>query len=176
MQEVEAKIALEPGEIDGVRRTLAAAGARQMGIDEEENLLFDSKNGGLRRSGRGLRLRSFGGRDEVVLTYKGKVERESPYKSREEIEVTFGDGPGMRQILERLGFRATTRYAKRREHWRLDETEIALDRLAFGDYIEVEGTEPAIDATLARLGLRDRTHVRPGYAELARRAGIPTEP
>jgi len=176
MQEVEAKIALEPGEIDAVRWRLEAAGATRKGIDAEENLLFDSNDGRLRKSGQGLRLRSFGSRDEVVLTYKGKVERESPYKSREEIEVVLGDMPGMRLILERLGFRATTRYAKQRERWQLGETEIALDRLAFGDFIEVEGAEPAIDATLDRLGLNGRPHIRPGYAELARRAGIPTEP
>ena len=176
MQEVEAKIALEPGEIDMLRGRLDAAGATRTGIDEEENLLFDSNNGRLRKSGQGLRLRSFAGRDAAVLTYKGKVERESLYKSREEIEVSLNDLPGMREILERLGFRATTRYAKRRERWWLDGAEIALDRLAFGDYIEVEGTESAISATLARLGLSDKPHIATGYAELARRAGIPTEP
>lgn len=176
MQEVEAKIGLQPKELDVVRARLTAAGATSEGVDEEENLLFDSNDGRLRKSGQGLRLRSFGGRDEVVLTYKGPTERDSAYKSREELEVRVGDVPAMRDILERLGFRATTRYAKQRERWHLGETEIALDRLAFGDYVEVEGTEAAINETLARLELNGRPHIRPGYAELARRAGLSMKP
>jgi predicted adenylyl cyclase CyaB len=176
MQETEAKIALKPGEYDTIRQRLHEAGATQRGVDEEENLLFDSADGGLRGSGQGLRLRSFADRDEVVLTYKGRVERGSAYKSREEIEVRLSDLAGARRILERLGFRATTRYAKRREHWRLDDVEVALDRLEFGDYIEIEGTELTITAALERLGLARRKHIARGYAELARRAGIATEP
>lgn len=176
MREIEAKIGLHPGELELVRGRLRTCGAEQGSLDEEENLLFDSLDGHLRRSGQGLRLRSFAGRTGTLFTYKGKVERNARFKSREEIEVMAEDGVRLRQILEHLGFRATTRYLKQREHWNLDATAVALDRLSFGDYIEVEGEPAAIDATLAQLGLQGRPHIRASYAALARRHGVTLQP
>lgn len=175
-REVEAKIALQPGELDTLQHRLLDAGAHRGALDAEENVLFDAHDGSLRRSGCGLRLRFIDGRPQALLTYKGPVERGARFKAREELETRVEDGETAHAILEALGYRVSARYQKQREHWRIGSIEITLDHLDFGDYLEVEGEETAIDAALALLGLSGRPHIPQGYAELARRAGRLKEP
>jgi adenylate cyclase, class 2 len=170
VRETEAKIALRAGEMDRIRDRLVELGARPQGVDEEENVVFDLKTSDRRSGRKRLRLRTFGGRSDAVLTCKGPAEKDAIYKSRDEVEVQVSDVDSIREMLRHLGFRASVEYFKRREHWYFADSLIALDRLAFGDYLEVEGSEQAILATLSALGLAHRSHVRPGYARLARRA------
>jgi predicted adenylyl cyclase CyaB len=170
IRETEAKIALHAGEMDCLRALLVELGAQPRGIDQEQNVVFHLKTGDRRSGRKRLRLRTFGGRSDAVLTCKGPAEKDSIYKSRDELEVQVSDADSVREMLRHLGFRARVEYRKRREHWSFGETLIGLDQLAFGDFLEVEGTEQAILATLSALGLADRRHVRPGYARLARRA------
>jgi predicted adenylyl cyclase CyaB len=174
VRETEAKIALRAGEMDRIRARLLELGAEPQGVDQEENVVFQLKTG--ERGGRRkrLRLRTFGNRSDALLTCKGPAEKDAIYKSRDELEVQVKDAASVRELLEHLGFRPRVEYHKRREQWWFGDTIVALDRLAFGDYLEVEGSERDIQATLADLGLAHRRHIRRGYARLARRApGLP---
>lgn len=168
-REVEAKIALQAGELDVVRERLRQTGAVFQTLDDEENFLFDTRGRRLRAEGRSLRLRCFAGRGDAKLTQKGPVDRGSPFKSREELEVSVSDGPTLRTMLGQIGFRVTMRYTKRRETWQLAAATVTLDRLSFGDYLEVEADEAVIKETLVRLGLGGRPHVPSGYGDLVRR-------
>ena len=47
-------------------------------------------------------------------------------------------------ILEALGYYPALVYEKRRETWRLGETEIVVDELPFGLFMEIEGAEKSI--------------------------------
>ena len=177
VRETEAKIALRAGEMDRIRVRLIDLGAEPRGIDHEENVVFQLKTG--ERGGRRkrLRLRTFGDRSDAVLTCKGPAEKDAIYKSRDELEVQVKDAGPVRDLLQHLGFRERIEYRKRREHWWFADTAVALDRLAFGDYLEVEGSEQDIQATLADLGLANRRHIRRGYARLARRTqSLPETP
>jgi predicted adenylyl cyclase CyaB len=167
-RETEAKIALQPGEMDRVRDRLIHLGAESRGIDDEENIIFRCKRGDRRGDRRRLRLRTFGGRSDALLTCKGPTEKGAMFKSRDEIEVQVSNAESVRELLHNLGFRPKTAYHKRREHWFLAGTMVALDQLAFGDFLEVEGAETAIHTALALLGLDRRNHVRSGYARLSR--------
>lgn len=167
MHETEAKIRLEPGELDAVRERLRAADAQPGRIDDEDNLLFDDASGGIRGGGQTLRLRRYAGRAEATLTFKGVRDASSRYKSREELEVEVSDGGEAERILLAMGFRPTLSYAKHRESWTLPGATVALDSVTSGDYIEVEGTEQVIDHVLAKLGLEARAHITAGYASLA---------
>jgi predicted adenylyl cyclase CyaB len=166
MRETEAKIALIEGELDVVRLKLVAAGAEAGAVDDEENLLFDRRNGGIRNRGQTLRVRMFEGRPDARFTFKGAVDRTSRYKSRDELEVQVSDGATLVRILAALGLNPTARYKKHREYWRLDGAEITLDRVESGDFMEIEADEGTIDAVLTRLGLAGRPHLSQGYASL----------
>jgi predicted adenylyl cyclase CyaB len=167
-KETEAKIALCAGEMDEIRSLLETVGASRGPIDDEENIVFDLKLRNERRRRR-LRLRTFGGRSDAVLTSKGPLSKTSAFKSRDEFEVQVHNADCAKELLEQLGFRPRLAHRKLREHWQVGQTVVALDRLAFGDYLEIEGEEPEIRATLALLGLANRPHICAGYARLAKR-------
>ena len=172
-RETEAKIALKPGEIGALRIKLSDAGARRGPVDDELNIVFNLQGAIGRRR---LRLRIFGGRSDALLTCKGPAAKEPAYKSREEVEVHVSDAAAAWELFDHLGFRPKARYDKRREHWFLGDTIVALDQLAFGDFLEVEGEEQAISGALITLGLRDRPHLRAGYARLSRLSAKTTAP
>ncbi|HTE83380.1 MAG TPA: class IV adenylate cyclase, partial [Dehalococcoidia bacterium] len=160
-------IALRAGEMYTIRSLLVTVGAAQGPVDDEENVVFDLKLRNERRRRR-LRLRTFGGRSDAVLTSKGPANKTSAFKSRDEFEVQVHNADCARELLHQLGFRKRVAYRKRREHWQVGETIVALDRLAFGDYLEIEGGEQEIMSTLALLGLSNRPHIDAGYSRLAR--------
>jgi len=156
--------------MDRIRVRLVELGAEPQGVDHEENVIFHLKTGEGRGSRKQLRLRTYGGRSDAVLTCKGPAEKDALYKSRDELEVQVSNADSVRELLQHLGFRVRVEYRKRREQWCFAGTVVALDSLEFGDYLEVEGAEEDILTTLSCLGLARRRHVRPGYARLARRA------
>jgi len=170
MREVEIKIRLNPGEMDLLRQRLQDSQTRPGPVEDETNMLFEAPDGHLRPAGETLRLRSFEGRADATLTFKGPSDPGSRFKSREELEVRVDDSATARKILDALGYQATARYQKRREHWALFGVDVALDRLSSGEYVEIEGTEDSIGFALAWLGLTGRPHVTQGYATLESQA------
>jgi predicted adenylyl cyclase CyaB len=177
--ETEAKIALRAGEMELIRSRLLFLGATRGPVDDEQNVVFDVKLRNERRRRR-LRLRTFDGRADAVLTSKGPAQKTSAFKSRDEFEVRVHSAESARELLTQLGFRPRVAYNKHREHWHIGETVVALDQLAFGDYLEIEGEEREIMSTLELLGLSQRPHIDAGYARLAREcsataSGLPAD-
>jgi predicted adenylyl cyclase CyaB len=166
-REIEAKIALQAGEMDRMRRRLFELGASPGPLDEEENLIFDLKLG--RHTKKRVRLRRFGGRADGFLTFKRPVES-NRFKMRDEYEIHVSDARSAGELLHELGFRHCNAYQKLRENWEVGETLVTLDQLAFGDFVEVEGEPPAIEQTLVLLGLSRRPHEPRGYSALARKS------
>jgi adenylate cyclase class 2 len=132
---------------------LRLAGAKTSGRYFEANTVFDRPDRSLKRDGILLRLREKQGR--AVLTVKRPPEAPAPsaLKIFEEIETGVDDGAAMAGALETLGFAPAFRYEKVREKWRYMDCFICLDRLPFGDFVEIEGDEPQVLACAAQLGL-----------------------
>jgi adenylate cyclase class 2 len=167
--EIEAKIALSPGEIDQIERKLIDVSAVRGPMDHEHNYLYDFDDGSIHNAHRTLRIRRFDQEAAARLTYKGPRDPRARYKARHEVEVDVGDGVALGSIFEALGLEVTAYYEKQRQNWRLGDVLITLDRLLAGDFIEIEGSERNIDGVLALLGLSDRPVVREGYATLTNR-------
>jgi len=133
--------------------------------DYEANAVFDFRGSNLRRRGQLLRLRRFG--QEALLTFKGTFQ-EGRHKQREEIETRLSDAEAARAILERLGLRPAFRYEKfRTEYHRPGEHGIiTVDETPIGNFIELEGPGPWIDAVAARLGYNESDYIKLSYAAL----------
>ena len=103
----------------------------------ERNLRFDLPDESLRKSHRVLRLRQ----DQAsILTYKGPGKKpEGGIRAREEWEVTVNDFEVMRRILESLGYGILFIYEKYRTTYEFKNTEVMLDELPFGFFVEIEG-------------------------------------
>lgn len=171
----ESEIKLRVPDGPGARARLAACGATLARARHfEDNLLFDDARGGLRASGRVLRLRRT--RDETgdgvaTLTFKGRGRVEAGVKSREETESTVADADALQAILEGLGYQVRFRYQKYRETWRLGSAEVVIDETPVGCFFEIEARPEDIPAVAAALGYAPRDFVLESYAGLFFAAG-----
>ncbi|MBN1314272.1 MAG: class IV adenylate cyclase [Anaerolineales bacterium] len=169
MNGLETEVKFEVGDVGEMRGRLAGAGAKLARPRMlEVNLRFDGPGNELRTTGRVLRLRQD---DRARLTLKlpaGPWNDQA--KTLHELEVEVGDFETTLQILVGLGYRVWFRYEKYRENYHLDETEISLDEMPFGNYIEIEGPLPAINRVAEQLGLAGARRITNGYYELFQQA------
>ena len=141
-------------------------GATREGSAYEENRLYDDPDGRLAARRTVLRLRILDGGPAGRLTFKGRARYDGAVKSRREIETAVEDAAAAHELLEALGYRRSLTYEKERETWRLGVVEVALDRLVFGHFCELEGPAEQITALAARLGLDESQAERAGYPSL----------
>jgi adenylate cyclase class 2 len=97
-----------------------------------------------------LRLRRTGAR--ATLTYKKRYLSRSAIKRQQEEETEVADADAVDSILRALGYKVALVYEKRRLTWTLDETEIVIDELPFGWFMEIEGSETEITKVERKLG------------------------
>lgn len=160
-----------------VRTALKNVGAVCEGAHLESNSLWDTADRALRPKGTLLRLRTqqwFGPCHEAgvldgqkhILTLKMVATEEQGCKIREEREVSFDDASTMEGILAGLGYHVTARYEKVREVWQSHNTELALDILPFGEFMEVEGTVSDIEQVATLVGIAGAQQSTASYHRL----------
>jgi adenylate cyclase, class 2 len=194
----EREIKLKIEDVKAFRRLLKKLGAKPVGSRpgrvHEENVIFDTPQGGLAKHGQLLRIRtetlegsgkSRGERPKprVVLTFKrpvaspaasdGKGLAAGPHKLREEIEMEVTDAATLATIFEGLGMAGWFRYEKYRTTFRLPASQtwarallIELDETPIGTYVELEGPADAIDRAALELGYSKRDYVLKNYLTL----------
>lgn len=148
--EIEKKYRLTRKQRDEVLLRLPKIGAKREAEDFEENTLYTGNTLDVRSSV--LRLRRIGNRG--VLTYKQSLPPRLDMKHRREDETRVDDPAAMELILEALGFTPALVYEKRRETWRLAQTEIVIDELPFGLFMEIEGSETNIREVESKLAIK----------------------
>lgn len=195
-QEREIKLKIE--DVKRFQRLLKKLGAQPSGNVSarvhEENVIFDTPEGGLAKHGQLLRIRTetpegrthskkSKSKPRVVLTFKRPVVRprgsdaqnpaDGSYKVREEIEMEVTDAATLTTIFEGLGMRGWFRYEKFRTTFRLPATKawargllIELDETPIGTFVELEGPAAAIDRAAAELGYSKRHYVLKNYLTL----------
>lgn len=148
--EVEKKYRLTKMQREEVLLRLPAIGAKRKGEDFEVNILYTGAALDVTRSV--LRLRRVGNRG--VLTFKESLPAGLDIKHRREEETRVEDPDAMELILEALGFTPALVYEKRRVTWRLGPTEIVIDELPFGLFMEIEGQEKDIREVESNLAIK----------------------
>ncbi|MEW5872906.1 MAG: class IV adenylate cyclase [Chloroflexota bacterium] len=138
-QELEVKFYVQ--DLEGVQRRLEALGAHRVQPRTlETNLRFDTPGGDLTRAFRALRLRQ----DSAArLTYKGPAEVREGVRVRPEIEFVVSDFGAAREFLQALGYQVSLIYEKYRATYDLGEVHVTLDELPYGNFVEIEGPDPA---------------------------------
>lgn len=178
--EKETEIKLRVRDRAAARRRLQEQGFRvRQARSFEENTLFDTAAGMLRRQGALLRLRSVHGRH--WLTFKGPGVKSPRYKIRPEWETEVADLGVARAILAGLGFRPAFRYEKYRtvlgQGSGRPGGEAMLDETPIGDFLELEGSRSWIRGVARALGARPEEFITKTYAALyadwCRRRGRP---
>jgi len=166
--EIEKKYRLTAMQRDEVRTRLPEMGAKGEGEEFEENTLYSGDAIEMGQSV--LRLRRVGNR--ALLTYKQRVGDRIDIKQQLELETEVSNPNALEFILEALGFFPAAVYEKRRETWRIGETEVVIDQLPFGLFMEIEGEEKAIREIESKLAIQ-RLEVEPlTYPRLTRQHGV----
>jgi adenylate cyclase class 2 len=165
--ETERKYRLSEKRLEGIVSRLNELGAEFQKEVFEVN--YQHRGGEMDERGATLRLRKIG--DFSVLTYKEKIKSESGTKKKIEFETSVSDVEATERIIERLGYKLTAVYEKRRKYWKFEEVEVVLDELPFGLYMEIEGTVETIEAAEKKLGLKEIEREQRGYPRLTIKYG-----
>lgn len=145
---------------------LKALGARPGEREDETNVLYDDA-GRLRAEGCALRVRIVD--DRGLLTFKGPPEVSGGIKSRIEWESGVEAPGAVAAILEALDFRPSFRYEKRRTTWRFADPArpvVVVDETPLGLFAEIEGTDSAVRALAAELGVAQADFIAESYVAL----------
>ncbi len=194
----ETEIKVKITDVRAFHRMLKRIGARLVGPGigrvHEENVIFDTPQGGLAKHGQLLRIRTetpevhgkskaARPKQRVLATFKRPITRPAgadaenasfgPHKIREEIEVEVGDAGTLTKIFEGLGMSGWFRYEKYRTTFRLPASKawtngllIELDETPIGTFVELEGPASAIDRAAQELGFSKRDYVLKNYLAL----------
>jgi adenylate cyclase class 2 len=166
--EIEAKLRVR--DRAALEAALFALGAAPGPTEHETNTLFDDAKGNLVRRGEALRVRETGGRG--LLTLKGKANVSRGVKSRVELESDVASPAAVRAILSALRFEASFFYEKRRTVWRFTDPArpvVTVDETPIGLFAEIEGTEDAVRALAAELGIPEDELLHESYVALYRK-------
>ena len=130
----------------------------------ESNIRFDRPDGSLSKSGQVLRLRHD---IHNVMTYKGSARDQQGVTSRQEIEFKVSNFAAARHLIEALGYQIIVAYEKYRTTYALEGVEVMLDEMPYGNFCEIEGSDPALIQVLAgKLGLNWAARSPSSYMEL----------
>ena len=194
----ETEIKLRIADTRALLRRLKKLGARLVGGGtgrvHQDNVIFDTPQGGLAKHGQLLRIRTetpeSNHRNKApenskrfLLTFKrplAKAPIANPealpgvrHKVREELELTIGDAGTLSTIFEGLGMSGWFRYEKYRTTFQLPASQkwargllIELDETPIGTFVELEGPAEAIDRAAAELGFSKRDYILKNYLVL----------
>ena len=167
--EIEAKLKIDSPQ--QVERRLTELGAEFIAEQSQKDYHLDDARATLSKGDRALRIRHqvTGQTRQFLLTYKGPKEK-SNIKKRREIEFEVADAAAAEKLFSALGYQKALTVEKTRRLWRLDDCEVAVDRLdLLGDFLEIEGPDDKrINAVQEKLGLSDLPHVAKSYAALTK--------
>lgn len=125
----------------------------------ERNVRYENAKESLTQQDIVVRLRQD---TRTRLTYKEPSDSDvgDGIRALFEAELEVSDFDTMELILGRLGYHPYLVYEKWRTTYALDDAEIVLDELPFGNFVEIEGAEKTIHHLLAKLDL----HSAPRFA------------
>ncbi|MDP2863088.1 MAG: class IV adenylate cyclase [Desulfobacterales bacterium] len=148
----------------GLREKLISLGAVSGGNFFETNIRFDNKNKSLFKNKSLLRLRKDA---KTTLTFKSRPPvKDNRFKIMRELEVEVGDFSIAGHILESLGFIKEQIYEKWRETFITGDTVFCIDKMPYGDFLEIEGQKEEIIKCSSLLGLDWEKRILLNYLEL----------
>lgn len=165
-ERLEVEVKFWVAQLTAVRQQLLSSGAAlKKPRVFERNLRLDTPDERLLQQQQLLRIRQD---TAVTITFKSEplTVPASEAKVREEIEFQASDLDTAVLLFQRLGYSPIQVYEKYRETFQWDEVEVVLDELPFGNFIELEGPEPAIKAAALRLNLDWNRRILSNYLAL----------
>lgn len=164
-QYTETEIKLYVPELADVEIALQNAGAVLSAARVfERNVRYDTPDERLRAQAGVLRLRQD---TRTRLTFKDGEKSVGEFgMTRFEAETEVGDFDAMEMILGKLGFVPMMVYEKYRTTYAFHETDVTLDEMPYGNFVEIEGLESDIRTVMQSLDLIDAKRLSNSYVVL----------
>jgi len=164
MKHIETEVKIYVHNLDEIEQRLLDRGSKLI-RDRiyERNVRYDLDDRSLTNRGVVVRLRED---DSVKLTYKEPGSIERGIITREELEVEVSDFDTMQLILSKFGYAPSMFYEKYRTTYACHGTQIMLDVLPFGSFVEVEGAKNDIEWVLEQIGLQHMERREDSYSKL----------
>ena len=164
MEHIETEVKFFISDPAGLRAKLISLGALSGGNIFETNLRFEDKDKNLIKNKSLLRLRKD---SKTTLTFKSTpTEKDSRFKMLREMEIEVSDFSTAVRILESLGFIQEQIYEKWRETFVLGSTYFCIDKMPYGEFLEIEGNKEKIIECAALLDLDWNERITLNYLEL----------
>jgi len=164
MENLEIEIKVYLPDMDFIRDRIIELGAVSRGRVFETNIRFDDADNHLIEKKSLLRLRQD---TKTILTFKSEPPfKDDQFKILRELEVEVSDFTTMKHILESLGFREEQVYEKWRETFILNRTNLCLDTMPYGDFLEIEGQKDDIKKLASQIGLKWKKRILLNYLEI----------
>ena len=162
---VETEVKISVDDLQKVAEKLRAHNATLTGERVfERNVRYEDATESLTPAGRVLRLRQD---TRARLTYKAPGGgNQNGVLSRTELEVTVSDFQTTDLLLKALGYHPSWEYEKYRTTYELNDCEVVLDEMPFGNFVEVEGEQEAIENVLTMLDLANAPRIGASYSDL----------
>ncbi len=147
-----------------LREKLISLRALSGGNIFETNIIFEDKDKNLIKNKSLLRLRKD---SKTTLTFKSQPsDADSRFKMLMELEVEVSDFSTAIRIFEFLGFTKERIYEKWRETLVLGSTYFCIDKIPYGDFLEIEGNKEEIMEYASLLGFNWKERILLNYLEL----------
>ncbi len=162
---VENEVKISVDDLQKVAEKLRAHNATLTGERVfERNVRYEDATESLTPAGRVLRLRQD---TRARLTYKAPGSgNQNGVLSRTELEVTVSDFQTTDLLLKALDYHPSWEYEKYRTTYQLNVCEVVLDEMPFGNFVEVEGEQEAIENVLTMLDLANAPRIGASYSDL----------
>lgn len=160
MIEIEKKYKVSEKEFNSLKKIICNfTGKLFHPVEFETNILYS----GLTRAHEVLRFRYVKNGNNYV-TYKSPISNIDGIRKQTEIESCIGsdntEADNLAEIFNRLGYHPSLSYEKKRQELYYNECTICFDKLPFGYFIELEGSEEIILTLEKHLRLKDKVETR----------------
>jgi len=172
MYEVEVKVKVSH---DRIKSDLLSLGAVFSGVEEQNDLYFNSHERDFSKTDEALRIRNANGLGEI--TYKGK-KMDAVSKTRKEYNSPVDAGE-MKEILLALGYFVSGAVCKKREIYIWNDFTIGFDTVeGLGEFVEVESLKKLSEKSeiqtevvrifdfLKKYGLSESDSITASYLEM----------
>ncbi|PIR69915.1 MAG: hypothetical protein COU47_00585 [Candidatus Niyogibacteria bacterium CG10_big_fil_rev_8_21_14_0_10_46_36] len=164
MQEIEVKFKVR--DFSSARKILEQRGAHMIWKGMERSIFFDTRRRDLHKKNTIFRLREWDDHGVYMAVKTPSKQNSKKYKIKEEFETEADNFQKAEKMIRALGFVEDFSYEKYREHWKLGDAFIELDRVGRLHFVEIESTKKNIDELVSILGLDWKNAERRGYVKI----------
>jgi len=164
----EIEVKFEVSDPEETKKNIIFLGGVGSGEFFQRTIRLDTPNDDLMKRGVFLRTRK---ENEDTITVKVKNKEDKEFYERDEYEIKIEDADKAATMMKILGFSKERILEKYREEFKLEKrnVKVVLDRLPFGNYMEIEGKTGAdIEEIITELGLSGYKKIVGTYWDLLR--------